>query len=125
MWWKKLLYFLLVIVLGIGIITLSGSITFNSLSKNLLKNGVKNHQYALVESFFNYTTPIDKEKFLIKDDDDVHFEIYPCLVKQPYFKIEKSTNKYGVAYDIVEEAIGFSFFHLPKTFAFTDKDVKS
>ena len=36
MWWKKLLYFLLVIVLGLGITTISASICFNTLSKHYI-----------------------------------------------------------------------------------------
>ena len=124
MWWKKLLYFLLVIVLGIGITTLSGSIAFNSLSKDLLKKSVKNYEYTLVESFFNYASVKDEDKFLIDNEGDIHYEVYPCLVKQPYF-IDTKTAGYGVKYDIVEEAIGFSFFHLPKDFVYKDNLVKA
>ncbi len=123
MWWKKLLYSLLVVVLGIGITTLSGSIAFNTLSKNLLKEASNHKEYTKVESFFNYVSVKDEEKFLIENKDDIHYEIYPCLVKQPYFK-KNMSGQYYVKYDIVEEAIGFSFFNLPKEFSYKDKDNK-
>lgn len=124
MWWKKLLYYLLVVVLGIGITTLSGSIAFNALSKNVLKEASQHKEYAKVESFFNYVSVKDEEKFLIDDQNDIHYEIYPALVNQPYFK-KNGAGEYYVKYDIVEEVIGFSFFNIPKEFSYKEKETKA
>lgn len=123
MWWKKVLYGLLVLVLGIGIATLSGSIAFNALSNGLLYEASSNKDYRTIESFFNYVSVIDSEKYVIEDKDTVHFEMYPCLVSQPYFK-KNGVGEYYVKYDIVEMAIGLSFFNLPDDFSYKDNDTK-
>ena len=116
MWWKKLLYFLLVIVLGIGITMISGSICFNVLSKNLLKDNVKENNFYTVERFFSYTTGKESDRFYSqKQEDGSTIEVYPCLVKQPYYKYTPKDGIY-VKYDIIEEAISFSLFNLPESF---------
>ena len=124
MWWKKLLYFLLVIVLGAGITMISASIAFNSLSKNLLKDSVKNENYFTVERFFSYTTYKDKTYFYNqKQDDGSTIDVYSSLVKQPYYKTTQKDGTY-VKYDIIEETISFSLFNLPENFKNSGKDGK-
>ena len=120
MWWKKLLYYLLVVVLGIGITTLSASICFNNLSKDVVKTAVKNEQYTYAESFFNYVSVNDQDKFYAKKSNNSQIEIYPCLIKQPYFRYDESKKIYIQTYDIVEEAIGITIFNLPESFSLED-----
>ena len=116
MWWKKLLYFLLVIVLGIGITMISASICFNTLSKHLLRDSVKEEKFYTVERFFSYTTCKETDHFYKqKQEDGSTIEVYPCLVKQPYYKTTGKDGTY-VKYDIIEEAVSFSLFDLPENF---------
>lgn len=121
MWWKKLLYFLLVIVLGFGITVISGSINFHAQTKTLLKNYVNDKNYAMVERFFCYTTPKEEMyKFKYTNSDNSHIDIYPCLVKHPYY-VQYPDGSHNIKYDIVEEALSFSLFHLPSNFYLEDK----
>ena len=124
MWWKRILYYLIVVILGIGITTLSGSIAFNTLSTNLIKKASKENNYTTVENYFTYITVTDIDKFYSGDVNDVHVETFPCIVTQPYYK-KGLDGGISVKYDIQEEAICFSFFHLPKTFQYSDKTAKS
>ena len=118
MWWKRILYYLIVVILGIGITTLSGSIAFNTLSTNLIKKASKENNYTTVENYFTYITVTDIDKFYSGDVNDVHVETFPCIVTQPYYK-KGLDGGISVKYDIQEEAICFSFFHLPKTFQYS------
>ena len=119
MWWKKLLYFLLITVLGFGIVVISGSINFNYQSKNLMRSFVESKEYVMVERFFCYTTPKEELYKYRNDKDDVHIDAYECLVKQPYY-IYYSDEGYVVKYDIIEEALAFSLFNLPNNFKLAD-----
>ena len=121
MWWKKVLYFLLVIVLGFGITVIAGSINFSVQAKNLNKKFAEEKDYAMVERFFCYTTPKETlYKYRFDNQDQSHVDIYPCLVKQPYY-VYYVDEGYVVKYDIVEEAIAFSLFNLPNSFIKEDK----
>ena len=119
MWWKKLLYYLLVIVLGIGITTLSASICFSALSKNIVKDAVKEGKYTYAESFFNYVSVNDENKFYSNKFENTTIEVYPCLIKQPYYRYDESKG-YLLAYDVVEEAIGITLFNIPESFKLED-----
>ena len=124
MWWKKLLYFILVVVLGAGITMISGSICFNALAKNLLKDNVEENNFYTVERFFSYATGKETDRFYSqKQGDGATIEAYPCLVKQPYYKYTPKDGVY-VKYDIIEEAISFSLFHLPESFVTEGVDGK-
>lgn len=121
MWWKKLLYSLLIIFLGFGITVISGSINFNTQSKTLIKRYSKQKDYEMVERFFCYVTTDPNSYFVSKDYQDIHYDVYPCLVKHPYYKYYVDEG-HVVVYDVVEEAIGFTFFSLPKSFSLKDKN---
>lgn len=119
MWWKKLLYYLLVTVLGIGITTLSASICFSVLSKDIVKTAVKEGKYTYAESFFNYVSVNDENKFYSNKFENTTIEVYPCLIKQPYYRHDDKSG-YVLAYDVVEEAIGITLFNIPDTFKLED-----
>ena len=124
MWWKKVLYFLLVIVLGIGVTMIGGSICFNVKSKHLLRDCVSSEKYYTVERFFNYTMPTENDYFYKRNQEDgSRIEVYPCLVKQPYYKYTPKDGIY-VKYDIVEEAVAFSLFNLPGNFSLEGQEGK-
>ena len=124
MWWKITLYALLVVVLGIGITTLSGSIAFNALASSSVAEAVAQGNYTLAESFFNYVSVRDSWKFSSIEKEGVRCEVYPCLVKQPYF-YNFGDGRYSTKYDIIEEAIAISFYHLPSDFAYRDAEAKA
>ena len=124
MWWKKVLYFLLVIVLGFGITVLSGSINFNIQAKNMTKNYASNKQYDMVERLFCYVTPNQNQYIYSYDNNDnSHLDIYPSLVKNPYY-IYYIDEGYVVKYDIIEEALTFSLFNIPSSFSLSDSNDK-
>ena len=103
---------------------ISGSIAFNSLSKRLLSDSVKEQNYFLVERFFSYTTYTSPSYFYNqKQSDGTAIDVYSSLVKQPYYKTTQKDGTY-VKYDIIEEAISFSLFNLPENFKNNGKDGK-
>ena len=124
MWWKILLYSLLVLVLGVGVTTLSGSIAFNTLASNLVSEAVAAKDYTLAESFFTYVNASRDWKFASLTKNETRVEVYPCLVKQPYYYYLGEA-RYSMKYEIVEEAIAVSFYHLPKGISYEDGEEKA
>jgi len=96
-----------------------GSVNFNAQSKTLIADYAKKGQYEMVERFFCYASSDESIHFASKEIDGTHVDVYPCIVKQPRY-IPLSDGSHPVIYDTLEEAIGFSFFNLPSSFAYQD-----
>ena len=120
MWWKKLFYFLFVIFLGFGTTVLAASINFHEQSKQIVQTYLAKKDYQAVECFFAYAMPNNNKKFIIHDfGDKAHLEVYPCLVKHPYFGYVEG-HDIVVKYDVVEDSVAFSLFNVPSNFVTKD-----
>lgn len=117
MWWKKLLYAIGALIIGAGTTAIVMTASFHSTFVEIAENAVKNKDYDLSQSFYYYVSSKNSDRFLTKNfEDGVHLEVQPIITKQPHYSYSDYEQKMVVDYETIEEGIGFSLFHLPKTF---------
>ena len=122
--WKKILYFLLVVILGFGVTMIAATTNFNIQSKELIGSYANKKEYHTVERFFAYAMPKEDQTFYTKDfQDGAHIEIYPCLVKHPYYGKSENGSLY-TRFTTIEDSIAFTIFNLPSNFVSSDQQNK-